>query len=50
MAYGNETHVNPDPLKLDQDVKVVLEKLQNWFNANKMILNHNKTYYMLFFS
>jgi hypothetical protein len=33
---------------MDQDVKVVLEITQGWFNLNRMLLNYNKTKFMQF--
>ena len=40
---------NFEPQKLDQDVKVVLENVQNWFKSNRMLLNYKKTNFMRFF-
>jgi hypothetical protein len=37
---------NSDLMKMNQDVKVVLEITQNWFNSNRMLLNYNKTNFM----
>jgi hypothetical protein len=39
---------NSDPLKMDEDVKVVFEVTQKWFNSNRMLLNYNKTNFMQF--
>jgi hypothetical protein len=37
---------NSDSVKTVQDVKVVLETTQKWFNSNKMLLNNKKTKFM----
>jgi hypothetical protein len=40
---------NSDSVKMNLDVKVVLEITQKWFNSNIMLLNYNKTNFMQFF-
>jgi hypothetical protein len=41
---------NSNLMKMNQDVKVVLEITQKWFNSNIMLLNYNKTNFMQFSS
>jgi hypothetical protein len=38
-----------DKANMDQDVKVVFQTAQRWFNSNRMLLNYNKTKFMQFF-
>jgi hypothetical protein len=33
---------------MDEDVRVVLDVTQKWFNSNQMLLNYNKTNFMQF--
>jgi hypothetical protein len=40
---------NSDLAIMDQDVKVVLQIAQRWFNSNRMLLNYNNTKFMQFF-
>jgi hypothetical protein len=37
---------NSDSANVDQDVKVVLQTIQSWFNSNRMLLNYSKTKFM----
>jgi hypothetical protein len=41
---------NSISMKMDQDVKVVLEIVQKWFTINRMLLNYNKTNFLQFSS
>jgi hypothetical protein len=40
---------NSELQKLEQNVKIVLENIQSWFNSNRILLNYNKTNFMQFF-
>jgi hypothetical protein len=50
--YADDTSFlipNSVPEKVDQDVKVVFEIIEKWFNSNRMLLYYNKTNFILFF-
>jgi hypothetical protein len=39
---------NSDSVNMDQDVKIVFQTTQRWFNSIRMLLNYNKTKFMQF--
>ena len=41
---------NSNSMNMNQDLKLVLEITQKWFKSNIMLLNHDKTTFMLFSS
>jgi len=53
ILYADDTSfiiANSNSMNMNQDLKLVLEITQKWFKSNIMLLNHDKTTFMLFSS
>jgi hypothetical protein len=51
VLFADDTSLiisNPDPIKFRDDVNKILQHIQEWFNANLMSLNWEKTHFMHF--
>ena len=49
VLFADDTSLiisNPDPIKFRDDVNKILQHIQEWFNANLMSLNWEKTHFM----
>jgi hypothetical protein len=51
VLYADDTRLiisNPDPIKFRDDANQILQHIQEWFNANLISLNWEKTHFMQF--
>jgi hypothetical protein len=51
VLFADETSLiisNPDPMKFREDVSTILQHIHEWFNANLVSLNWEKTHFMYF--
>jgi hypothetical protein len=51
VLFADDTSLiisNPDPIKFRDDANKILQHIQEWFNANLISLNWEKTHFMYF--
>jgi hypothetical protein len=51
VLFADDTSLiitNPDTQRFEKDINTVLEKLNQWFNNNLLLLNLKKTYFLQF--
>jgi hypothetical protein len=51
VLFADDTNLiisNPDPIKFRDDANKIIQHMQEWFNANQISLNWEKTHFMHF--